>query len=60
MISFARTLLFMVGFLLILPQIFGVTGAWGRNSRSRISDDVSEYVAAPEVFLEAGGAELYY
>ncbi len=27
-ISFARTLLFMVGFLLILPQIFGVTGAW--------------------------------
>ena len=27
-ISFARTLLFMVGFLLILRQIFGVTGAW--------------------------------
>ena len=58
-ISFARTLLFMVGFLLILPQIFG-DGSLGRNSRSRTGDAVSEYVAAPEVFLEAGGAELYY
>lgn len=27
-ISFARTFLFMVGFLLIMPQLFGVTGAW--------------------------------
>ena len=35
-------------------------GSLGRNSRSRISDDVSEHVAAPEVFLEAGEAELYY
>ena len=32
----------------------------GRDSCSGISDAVPEYVAAPEVFLEAGGAELYY
>ena len=35
-------------------------GSLGRNSRSRTGDAVPEYVAAPEVFLEAGGAELYY
>ena len=34
-------------------------GSLGRDSRSGTSDAVSEYVAAPEVFLEAGGAELY-